>query len=129
MRTIEACFVLFFRFIGGIFGFLFKHKAILVILVVCLFAFAGWNAIKPEKKATVLDTPKPSYQKIEPTKAQAKDIIIPQYGGHIYHANNYQTLADGSTILTDYYVYDKKNWKHSTIPLPIHSKVKIIHKT
>jgi len=112
--------------------YLLKHRAALLVVIVCVFGLIVYKTLNRADTPTVFDTPKPVYQKIEPSNEAASDVFISQYGGHIFEVKSYKIISPGNYILTDYYFYDKKKWKHSTIPLPFdeatRGEIKIIHK-
>lgn len=92
-----------------------SNRVLLIVLIVAIgfFVIRGQFSNKTgENEAVTI----PEYQKILPSKVSAPRIV--QTTSRYFPYSTFQDSADYLT-LTDYYVYDKDTWKHSTVPLPI----------
>jgi hypothetical protein len=111
--------------------FLLRNKVALIAVIVCLIGLMAYKTLS-RHNPTIYDTPKPAYQEKEPSADKASLVFVPQYGGHIFEVNTYESSGNGSYVLTDFYYYDRKKWEHSTTPYPmdksIFGNIKIIKK-
>jgi len=91
-----------------------SNRVLLIVLIVAIgfFVIRGQFSNKTGSDEITI----PEYQKILPSRVSAPKIV--QTTSRYFPYSTFQDSADYLT-LTDYYVYDKDTWKHSTVPLPI----------
>jgi hypothetical protein len=99
-----------------ILGYLFKHKALLVILVIGIIAFFGLRAIgNAMSPASANQQPIPSYQASAPSIKEAPNVILTS--SRVYYVADFK--EDNQVVtLNKFYVYNK-NWELVTRPLVI----------
>jgi hypothetical protein len=91
------------------------HRVLLIAAIIGIAILVANGTVFKDKGQTN-QVAIPEYQKILPSVPNAPRIV--QTTSRYYP---YATSTDTkeAMILTDYYVYNSKQWEHSTIPLPI----------
>jgi hypothetical protein len=100
--------------------YVFTHRATIIIAIIALVIFFGFKHFHQDTGETEREIP--AYQKIIPQEAYAPRVV--QTLSRYYPFATFQE-NEISLTLTDYYVYDRKQWRHETRPLVI-DKTRIV---
>ncbi len=97
-------------------GFLFRQKALLIVVIIVIGVVILFGQFNKYNSTTSM----PSYQKIAPTVQQAPRAV--QTSSRVYYVS---TMKDDGEILTltHYYFYDKKQWQEVDDPLYLDRQV------
>ena len=110
MKTILAIFILIFK--APLLGlmYLFKHRILLILLVILIGGAIAWRSYhqSSSNKQVAGEMPAlPSYQQIAPDKKTAPYILATS--SRVYYIE--KCLEDKNTVtLQKYYIYNKKKW-------------------
>lgn len=117
INILAACVVLLkmpFLFLG----FLIKHKALLVIVIVAIIGVAVFKTLHKTQPETITGLPIPYYQQIEPSLQKAPNVIQTVSPDRIYYTGAF--TDDGKTIVLaagNFYMYNKDKWEVGKLPL------------
>lgn len=114
--TLLAILILAVKLPFRILAYLFKHKILLVLLVLGIGGIFAWRACNNIGNSPTSTVPIPSYQQIAPGVDKAPYVVTTT--SRVYFVTDYTEDKDkGLITLKKYYLYDKKAWKLMSVPL------------
>jgi hypothetical protein len=116
MKTTLALFILAFKAPFMVLFFLFKHRILLLLLIVFIGGIVAWRSYSHSKNEPAINSPPtpPPYQLIAPDKKAAPYILATS--SRVYYVEQY---SDNKQVITlkRYFIYDRKAWVERNRPL------------